>query len=260
MSRLESLSSPQNPLIKAVRKAVQKGSLTEDGCAVAESFHLLEEAQNSKMTIKAILCSHSGVDRLNTDRVACDRVFILPDALFDEIKSTESSQGLIALVQMRTWTPEELFAFQGLLVVLDGVQDPGNCGTIIRAAEAFGASGIIGLKGTVNCFNPKALRASAGSAFRMPLVQHCTWAGLVEPGAIPAFCADPKAEFSISDVDLGAACLLVIGSEAHGISESVAQDAVPIRIPTTTVESLNAGISAAVILYEAARQRKHLER
>ncbi|MCC7347680.1 MAG: hypothetical protein IT538_09820 [Variibacter sp.] len=98
------------------------------------------------------------------------RVAVLPDALFQGLSGTESSQGVMALVRPPEWKLEQLFRGRPLVVALDGVQDPGNAGTIARTAEAFGATGLMFLKGTASPFNPKTLRASAGSLFRIPFL------------------------------------------------------------------------------------------
>ena len=98
------------------------------------------------------------------------RVVSVSEAMFAKLASTETPQGVIALVRPPHWTLDQLVRGKPLVVVLDGVQDPGNAGAIVRAAEAFGATGVAFLKGTVNPYNPKCLRASAGSMFRLPVV------------------------------------------------------------------------------------------
>src|SRR5579872_4147073 len=172
MARPENISSAANPLVKSVRRAIAHGGLTEDGLCVAESFHLLEEALRGDCEVKTVLVARSvestvqaHVRRLDTVRVA-----VLPDTLFASLAATESSQGVMALVAPPNWVLEQLFRGRSLVVALDGVQDPGNAGTIVRAAEAFGGTGILFLKGSASPFNPKALRASAGSLFRMPFI------------------------------------------------------------------------------------------
>jgi TrmH family RNA methyltransferase len=149
-----------------------------------------------------------------------------------------------------------------LVVVLDGVQDPGNAGAIVRTAEAFGATGAIFLKGSVNPWNPKAVRASAGSIFRLPLM-----AGLEAPLLLAAltqrrtdiYAALPRAEVPIDGVDLRRRCALVIGSEGRGVGPGFSAVAGGVRIPTAAVESLNAAVAAGVLLYEASRQRRLTE-
>jgi TrmH family RNA methyltransferase len=135
-----------------------------------------------------------------------------------------------------------------LVVVLDGVQDPGNAGAILRAAEAFGATGAVFLHGTVSASNPKCLRASAGSAFRLPIVTEI-------PADLALYAADPRAKLPVSQAHLGVACAIVIGGEGSGVRPELAARATGVKIPTTTVESLNAAVAAGILLYEARRQR-----
>ncbi|MEI9975887.1 MAG: RNA methyltransferase [Ignavibacteriota bacterium] len=168
MLKPETIASATNPLIKDVRRAIARGGLTSQGWCVAETVHLLEEALRSRCQVKQVLVAESAQARL--PRLDGVRVATLPDALLQKVSGTETSQGLIALVEPPEWTLEELFPGRALVVVLDALQDPGNAGAIVRAAEAFGATGAIFLKGTASPFNPKTLRASAGSLFRVPFL------------------------------------------------------------------------------------------
>jgi RNA methyltransferase, TrmH family len=148
------------------------------------------------------------------------------------------------------------------VVVLDGLQDPGNAGTIVRAAEAFGATGIVFLKGTASPHNPKTLRAAAGSLFRVPFLHGVAPAtaiatlrqnGVKLVAAMPPVASMPAD--TLSTTDLTGRCALIIGSEAHGVSEVWRSAAAPVSIPTVGVESLNAAVAAGILLYEARRQR-----
>jgi TrmH family RNA methyltransferase len=260
MAKIEVLSSPRNPLLKDVRRAIVRGTLTEDGCAVAESFHLLEEALRSDCQLKAVLAAASVRTAVegHVKGLRALRVFVLPDALFAALSTTETSQGVMALVRPPNWTLDQLFRAQSLVVVLDGVQDPGNAGTIVRTAEAFGATGIIFLKGAVSPYNPKTLRASAGSVFRMPLVAGLDPAlarAAIEQKRMDVYATQPNGKKMLGDVDFTRRAAIIIGSEGHGISETLRSAAIDLRIPTSGVESLNAAVAAAVILYEACRQR-----
>src|ERR1700729_1595413 len=168
MLKPETIASAANPLLKKVRRAIARGGLTSQGWCVAETRHLLEEALRSQCPVKQVLAAESARGQL--PRLAGIRVAILPDTLLQRISGTEASQGVIALVEPPEWKLNQLFEGRTLVVVLDGLQDPGNAGAIVRAAEAFGATGAIFLKGTASPFNPKTLRASAGSLFRVPFV------------------------------------------------------------------------------------------
>jgi RNA methyltransferase, TrmH family len=262
VARIELLTSAANPLLKDVRRAIARGALTDEGWCVAESFHLLEEALRSERNVRVVLASESvktTVER-HIAGLRGPRTVVLPDTLFQSIAATETSQGVIALVEPPQWSIDQLFRGQSLVIVLDGLQDPGNAGAIARAAEAFGATGLMFLKGTVGPFHPKTLRASAGSLFRIPFVS-----GLDAPLAraslkqrrVDLYAAMPftGSETFAGDVDFSRKCAIVIGSEGRGVSQELHGIATDVAIPTVGVESLNAAVAASVLLYEARRQR-----
>ena len=170
MPKPETIVSAANPLLKDVRRAIVRGALTSEGWCVAETFHLLEEALRSDCEVKIVLAAESvrAAAESHVRRLAGIRVVVWPDTVLQRLSGTETSQGVMALVKPPVWKLEQLFRGCPLVVVLDGLQDPGNAGAIARAAEAFGATGILFLKGSVSPWNPKTLRASAGSLFRVP--------------------------------------------------------------------------------------------
>jgi TrmH family RNA methyltransferase len=260
-SRALHLTSARNPLLREIRKAVIRGSLTESGYCVAETFHLLEEALRSDCEISAVIASEAVRDTVES-RIAGVRgldLISVPDELFRDLAATETSQGVITLVRPRTWELAHLFRGQTLVVVLDGIQDPGNAGAILRAAEAFGATGALLIKGTVSAFNPKAVRASAGSVFRLPLVTHLdaeAAIGALREHPVYVYAADAHAERAVSDTDLRGRSALIVGSEGHGVSPALRTAATGVRIPIVQVESLNAAVAAGILLYEASRQRR----
>lgn len=264
MPKPEVISSAANPLLKDVRRAVSRGGLTSEGYCVAESFHLLEEALRSDREVKTVLASESvrSAVEAHVRRLPGIRMAVLPDGLFQTVAGTETTQGVIALVRPPAWSIEQLFRGVSLVVVLDGLQDPGNAGAICRAAEAFGATGVLFVKGSTSPFNPKTVRASAGSLFRVPFVhgvdgalaraalqQHKVdvWAG------VPA--RPERAAKRLDQVDFTRKCALIIGSEAHGVGVALRSAATDLFIPTVGVESLNAAVAAGILLYEARRQR-----
>jgi TrmH family RNA methyltransferase len=187
---------------------------------------------------------------------------VVPDALMQKVSATETSQGVVTLVRPLEWTIERLLRGRALVVALDGIQDPGNAGAILRAAEAFGATGAIFLKGSVSPYNPKALRASAGSLFRVPFLHGldaaAVLAGLQQDhlrlyAAVPA--REGKAVRLPAEADFTASCALIIGNEARGVGPELRAAALDVSIPTAGVESLNAAVAAGILLYEARRQR-----
>jgi TrmH family RNA methyltransferase len=244
----------RHPLLTNIRKGIQKSALTEDGFCIAESFHLLDEALSADREIAAIVVSESvraAVEGRDTGRTP---IYSLPAHDFAGLAATDNSQGVISLIRPPAWTIDQLFAGNALVVVLDGVQDPGNAGTIIRSAEAFGATGVLAIKGTVNLHNPKCLRASAGSVFRVPYVQGAEAAVLLEQN-LACYATVASGGQSIYEADLTASAAIVIGSEGRGVSAGLRNSAINLVIPTTGVESLNAAIAASILLCEARHQR-----
>ena len=254
------LSSARNPLLKEIRRAVARGTVTERGLAVAEGFHLLEEALRSDRQVDCVLAAQSVRSAIegHVKRLPRTRVFVLPDELFQQVSATETSQGVLALVRPPKWTLESLFRGISLVVLLDGIQDPGNAGAIVRAAEAFGATGAMFLKGTVGPYHPKTLRASAGSMFRLPVVAEVDSElarAAVEQKRLDLYAAMPAGKRMLGEVDLSRRFALIVGSEGRGVSEKLRGGAIDLRVPTVGVESLNVAMAAGVILYEARRQR-----
>jgi TrmH family RNA methyltransferase len=260
MPKAETITSAANPLLKDVRRAIQHGGLTTGGWTVAETFHLLEEALRSRSEVKMVLAAESAVDRLGgLDGI---RVVTMPDKLFQSISGTETAQGVMALVQPREWKMEELFGASPLVVVLDGLQDPGNAGAVLRAAEAFGATGALFLQGTASPFNPKTLRAAAGSLFRVPFLhgmEPATARRALEARRVALYAAVPARGGDVSrspaETDFKRPCALIVGGEARGVGRELRAAALEVSIPTIAVESLNAAVAAGILLYEARRQR-----
>ncbi len=255
-SRQEIITSRSNPLLKKLRQAVSRRSLTATGFALAESPHLLNEALRSGVEIERVFASERTAAAV-AGRLPPHRripLHVVADKLFDRVATTSRSQGVLSLVKLPESEPGPVFA--GLTLVLDGIQDPGNAGTIARSAEAFGASGIVFLKGSALPTNPKALRAAAGSLFRLPVLVG------TEAGALPGlarqhgktiFAAEARGGVPLFDAGISRDAAVVIGSETHGITPVILEAATPLAIPTKSVESLNAAAAAAVIMYECWR-------
>ena len=262
-ARLRPVTSAQNKQVKDLRKAFSRGELTDDGHAAIESVRTLEEAIRSGLKFRAVFFSESGksrADRLLPQLGAHVETLLLPDSIFSSAVDTESPQGVAALVKLKAHSIEDLFrAADPLIVIAAGVQDPGNLGTIIRSAEAFGATGVALTEGTVSHLNSKALRGSAGSLFRLPVVQgkikdllpilaehHMRLLGTTSHKGAP-----------LPEADLKGAIAICIGNEGSGLpKELLAKVDSNVVVPhSEKVESLNAGIAASIVLYEAARQR-----
>jgi RNA methyltransferase, TrmH family len=254
---VETITSQHNPLLKDIRRAASRGELTQSGYAIADGFHLLDEALKSGIEIGTVIASESVAETFR-ERPGI-RTISVPDNLFNGLSSTETPQGILSLVRLKHWSLEHLVTMPSpTILVLDQLQDPGNAGAAVRASEAFGATGVIFLKGSVQAHNPKCLRGSAGSIFRLPLAERIEPEALVDvlnTHGIPLYAADPYAQRSIESQSLSSPCAIAVGSEGRGISRHITSHATALRIPTTNVESLNAAVAAAVMLYEARRQR-----
>lgn len=242
-----------HPLLKRVRKAARKGTRTEDGLAIAEGFHLLEEAIRSGISIAAVLATPAVSSRIP---VVGAPVHEVPEEALAAISTVEAPQGVIALIDLPGDEPEALLKGVALAVALDGLQDPGNAGAIVRAAEAFGATGVFFLEGSTSPWHPKTLRASAGSLFRVPFCV-TDWETMRQAlgTQVSILAADAHATVPLPEASLTAPSLLLIGNEGRGIPAGHLAEARPIRIPTLAVESLNAALAAGILLYEARRQR-----
>lgn len=243
-----------HPLLKSIRKAVQRGARTEDGFAVAEGFHLLEEARRSGVEIGAVVATARAAERLP----GVPNVQLVEESVLYQISAVESSQGVVSLIRVADRPVGDCFGENPLLIGLDGIQDPGNAGAIVRSAEAFGATGAVFLKGAVSPWNPKTLRASAGSLLRLPFAL-CGWEEFldaVEARGVPLYSAQPRAEMRADAAPWRQAAAILIGNEGRGVPADHERHARPVRIPTQNVESLNAALAAGILLYEAARQRQ----
>lgn len=253
------LTSARNPHLQAIRRAVASGRPTGDGHIVIEGPHLLREAARSSWHVEQVLVTPNGRDRHSELLSQIDAETIeIPARAFEALAGTETSQEIMALVTPQTSTWGDCLDGPGVSVILDGLQDPGNAGAIVRSAEAFGAAGLIFLEGGVHVANGKFLRATAGSIFRMPFLENQKRVDLtarLRHGGRKLYALMPQAQTSVSHADLRQPCAIVVGSEAHGVSPELRASAEALRIPTTRVESLNAAVACSIVLFEAARQR-----
>jgi len=264
------ITSPANERLKQARR-VREGR--EPGQMFVEGERLIEACLSSPVTI--LVCFHS-VDLTPRGRAIIAEIrrrgcpdFELAMPVFATVSDTVNPQGIILIAERPEWSltsvltgdPRGRERHIPLVLGVDAVQDPGNLGTMLRSAEAAGATGVVALRGCVDPFGPKTLRGSMGSAFRLPI---CSDLGSEE---LMAACASnslrpvatsAEGELSYTDFDWSQPTLLILGNEGSGVSrELMDQCSQRIRIPLCPpVESLNVASAAAVILFEAARQRR----
>ena len=268
-SRLRRVEGRHNALVKELRTAFAHGELTSDGFCAIEGMRILEEAIRSGLKFKAVFFRASAENRaepLLPQMAAHVETLLLPDKLFASAVPSESPQGVAALVRCKQSKFKEVLAKSqnGPLLAIAGVQDPGNLGTILRSAEAFGASGALLGEGTVSSFNSKVVRASAGSVFRLPIVQ-VTLADTLDTlrGIGFRLIATSSHKGTLIDqADLSGPLAVFIGSEGAGVPHDLlAEMDESVAIPhSPNVESLNAGVAASILLYEIARQKQSPQR
>lgn len=261
------LSSRANDRVRQLRGALAGYARLSGGLIGIEGEHLLEEALRSGMILKSIFLSEHrplppSVCRLH-DRV---EILRLTEEVFASISETRAPQGIAALLVPPVHQLESVLWGVPLLLVAAGLQDPGNLGTLIRSAEAFGATGVLTTPGTVNAWNGKCLRASAGSLFRVPVVSATPRDLLnlkVRGIRLLATVGDGVRSESATDlrnVDLSTPVALLIGNEGAGLAPEFL-DLADARLTISTtgaVESLNAAIAGSLILCEAFRQRSEV--
>jgi TrmH family RNA methyltransferase len=283
----ETITSRENKWLKIFRAAL-RGTGPADGEPIAvEGPKLVQDALRSGLRAEALLVSESGeasdLERIlraageSEAGIPRSRVMRTTDKLFASVTGTETPQGVAALFARRAWEFDDVLrgaagvdgALRGdaaLVVVMAAVQDPGNVGTIVRSAEAFGATGVVTTRGSADPWSPKGLRASAGSGLRFPVLRGMAIPVLlaqlrvagVKIVAASSHSAGVAAAGADAAADLREAVAIFIGNEGAGLPAEIehAADA-RISIPMSAgVESLNAGVAASVVLYEAARQRK----
>lgn len=255
------ITSPANERLKHARR-VRDGR--EDDLIFVEGERLIEECLQSGLALAACFHSPEVSPRAQTilAELADRGCPLLPtaDAVLATVSDTVNSQGLIVLAERPTAQLEEVLLSSGLLVCLDAVQDPGNFGTILRTAEAAGADGVISMKGSVDAYSPKVLRSAMGSAFRLPIVTGVTDEGLTEhlhKTKLQIAAATADGEMLYHELNWLKPTMVILGNEANGVSNDLLELCeTSIRIPLRSpVESLNVAAAAAVILFEAARQR-----
>lgn len=254
------LTSTRNPRIQKVRRAAADGRPTDDGLIVAEGPHLLDEAIRGHWVIEQILVSGRARDRYRDLLHKADAEIVeISERALAAAATTDTPQPLVTLLRPRRWEWEQLTKPVALLVALDRIQDPGNLGTIVRSAEAFGATGVVFLKGCAKIANGKVLRAAAGSLFRIPYLDEVSERDLVcsiRANGLTLYALSAQAKRSIRDADFSRPCALLVGSEGQGISKELLTRAEGLSIPTAAVESLNAGVACSIGLYEARQQRR----
>ena len=259
------ITSPSNPAVRAARKLARSSARARmGGQFLLEGPEGIREALAAGHVPTTVLASERAAARhagmLNTARATGARLLLVAEPLLAGLAHTASPQGLVAVMPGVTRGLDGLPATPRLVCVLAEVRDPGNAGTVLRAADAFAADAVVTTHGSVDLQSPKAARAAAGSLFHLPVVAGAPWPALrtaLRERGLRLVGADPHAATTVDRAPLSEPVALVLGNEAHGLPDQVAADLdLVVRVPLAgRAESLNLAAAAAVLLYEATRRR-----
>ncbi|MEN9300813.1 MAG: hypothetical protein RLZZ254_594 [Actinomycetota bacterium] len=231
-----------------------KSERDEAGSFVVEGRHLLEEALRAEWQVREIFVDPARSAEMLADLdVRGVPVHELQDGVLERVATTEAPQGVIAEVVRRSFDAQP----DGWVLAVDRLSDPGNLGTLIRSAEAFGAGAVVCMKGTVDPFNPKALRAAAGATFHVPVRVDCALDDLRKWGfrVLGTTSHDSQRVTDIGTADLGGQVAVVLGNEAHGLDPDAPVDEW-VSIPHLgRSESLNVAMAGTVVSYVMSSRR-----
>ena len=260
------ITSTSNPRIRQLIALQEKAKKRrEENCFLAEGIKMLREAPES--WIREIFLTNEALYKLQKEEAETFQKInrtgyeLLSDEVMKRASDTQTPQGVITVLDRPSYEPDELLAdSEGTFLLLENLQDPGNLGTIVRTGEGAGVRGIIMTADTVDIFNPKTIRSTMGSVYRVPFIYVETLTEVVEKMKeknIPVYAAHLKGQKNYYEFDYRKGCAFLIGNEGNGLKKETADLAdAYLKIPMQgQVESLNAAIAASVLMYEAYRQR-----
>ena len=259
------ITSANNSQVKNIIQLNQKAKARrEQGLFVAEGRKMFREAPESwihKVYVTESLTSDEMVME-QIHRLPEEKAEIVADNVFRQMCDTKTPQGILTVLKKPEWRMEDILKGPApLIMILEDLQDPGNAGTIIRTGEGAGVSGVFLTKTCVDITNPKVIRSTMGSVYRMPFLYVEDVVSLkaeLEEKGVRIFAAHLKGENSYDQESYTGGSAFLIGNEGNGLTEEAAEAAdCLIRIPMCgKVESLNAAMAAGILMYEAARQRR----
>lgn len=263
LDNMELIKSKENNLIKEVKKLKEKKYRDLNKSFLIEGFRFVEEALKSNFEVKYVFICEKQIDKFEKlgfksliDKKT--KSFIVSDSVLNSICSTETPQGIVAVVKNKI---SDIQVKNGFYILIDKVQDPGNMGTIIRSANASGALGVIITKGTVDTYNSKTLRSTMGSIFKIPIIFEDSSFNIVKKlkkNKFKLVTSSLDTDYNFFDIDLTGKVIIAVGNEGNGISKEVFElGDISVKIPMPgNAESLNVGVAASVMMFEAVRQIK----
>jgi TrmH family RNA methyltransferase len=264
VGRMRRISSRQNALVARFRELARGRG--PDGAVLLDGEHLVEEAMDSGIPLETVAFAERVIDSRRDGLVArlertSAELVRAPDQVLAAMSPARQPSGIVAIAHLHPSSLDDVLRAQpALVLVLAGIQDAGNVGAIVRAADGCGATGVIATEGTADPFGWKALRGAMGSSFRMPTVVKQALAATIarlKAAGIAVVATVPRDGNAPAASTLTRPIAILLGAEGAGLSDDLIASAderltVPMRPP---VESLNVAITAAVILYEASQQR-----
>lgn len=265
MRQRDVIRSSSNGQVKNLVSLLKKAKTRkEQDVFVIEGIKMFEEAKLGNVLEKTYASESFHREIVQTNPNYFDEVEyeIIADSLFNEIAETKTPQGILATVKMPEYSLSNILQEEkACLLLLEDIRDPGNLGTMIRTAEGAGVTGVILNSSSVDLFNPKVIRSTMGSIFRVPFYvaeDFLATLALIKQNNIEIFAAHLMGKTYDIEGSFQKKCAFLIGNEANGLSEEISKMAdTRIKIPMEgKVESLNAAVAAAILMYEAARQRR----
>lgn len=260
------ISSTHNQQVKNLLALQKKArARREQGLYITEGLKMVMEAPDG-MVQKVYLSEHLA-DQPEALAITSKHPYeILADPVFKAVSDTVTPQGVLAVIRQKAWTIEDMLVDPGpyCFLILETVQDPGNLGTMIRTAEGAGISGIIMDETTADVYNPKVIRSTMGSVYRVPFLYTDNLEKtvyLLKEHNVHIYAAHLKGNEDFDQADLTKSCGFLIGNESKGLSESTVKLANSyIKIPMAgKVESLNAAVAAGLLMYESFMQKKRIK-
>ena len=260
------IQSNQNNTIKEIKALHLKKNRDAQSLYFVEGIRFVSDAIENKQDIVKVVISdkleslNGGKDLIDRVTALCSECFLVSEKLFKEISDTQTPQGILAVLKKREFEFESVIEYGSSVVILDGLQDPGNVGTIIRTADAAAVSAVILTKGCVDLYSPKVLRSTMGSIFHMPILEGISikaTIGLLKKSGYKVIASHLNGQNNYYEEDLTGKSAIIVGNEANGISYETVETADSlVKIPMPgRAESLNASVAASIMIYEIVRQK-----
>lgn len=258
---MQHIESKDNELIKEIKRLKEKKFRNIEKKFIVEGFRFCSEALVSDFIVDYIFISKNSMNKwdefnINSKLQPNTNIFEVPENIFKSLCSTTTPQGIIGVVRNKD---KNLIIDDGVYILADKIQDPGNMGTIIRTAHAANALGVIVTKGTVDIYNEKTLRSTMGSIFHIPVIEDDEFEQLniLKKNGFNLIVSSLEAQKNFYEIDLCNRAIIAIGNEGNGISKEVLEMAdICVKIPMPGgAESLNAAVATSIMLYEHVRQK-----